>query len=69
MQLLDSINSLDDLRKLNVYELPKLADEIRSLIIETVSVNGGHLASNLGMVDVTIALLRVFDPPDRKSVV
>ena len=63
MQLLDSINSLDDLRKLNVYELPKLADEIRSLIIETVSVNGGHLASNLGMVDVTIALLRVFDPP------
>ena len=41
MQLLGSINSLEDLRKLDIYKLSKLADEIRALIIDTVSVNGG----------------------------
>ncbi len=63
MQLLDQINSLDDLRRLDVDQLPELAEEIRQVIIETVSKNGGHLASNLGVVEMTIALLRVFDPP------
>lgn len=62
MQYLDKIKSLDDLRGLDVYELPKLAEDIRQVIIETVSTNGGHLASNLGVVEMTIALLRVFDP-------
>ena len=66
MQLLDKINSLEDLRNLDGSVLPNLADEIRQVIIETVSKNGGHLASNLGVVDMTIALLRVFDPAEDK---
>jgi 1-deoxy-D-xylulose-5-phosphate synthase len=51
-----------DLASLPDARLPELADEIRRRIIETVSVNGGHLASNLGVVELTIALLREFDP-------
>ena len=66
MRLLDQIDCPADLRKLDVYALPKLAEEVRTLIIETVSRQGGHLASNLGAVDLTIALLRVFDPPRDK---
>ncbi len=66
MQILNQINSPDDLRRLDAAELPELAGEIRRIIIETVSRNGGHLASNLGVVEMTIALLRVFDPPHDK---
>lgn len=50
MRLLDQIDCPADLRKLDVYALPKLAEEVRTLIIETVSRQGGHLASNLGAV-------------------
>lgn len=63
MAILDRINTPRDLRQLEAAELPALAEEIRRTIIETVSRNGGHLASNLGVVEMTIALLRVFDPP------
>ncbi len=66
MQILNQINSLDDLRRLDAAKLPELAEEIRQIIIETVSRNGGHLASNLGVVEMTLALLRVFDPPQDK---
>ncbi|MGI5869824.1 MAG: 1-deoxy-D-xylulose-5-phosphate synthase [Kiritimatiellia bacterium] len=66
MSLLEKISSPADLRRLDPDELPGLAEEIRALIIETVSRNGGHLASNLGAVELTIALLRVFDPPEDK---
>lgn len=66
MSLLETIDSPADLKKIPVGELPALADEIRSAIIETVSRNGGHLASNLGVVELTIAMLYAFDPPRDK---
>jgi len=63
MTLLDSVKSPADLKKLPVRELPALAQEIRELIISTVSRNGGHMASNLGVVELTIALHWLFDSP------
>lgn len=66
MSLLDQIDSPADLRRIPVQDLPALASEIREEIIRTVSANGGHLASNLGVVELTIALLYVFDPPTDK---
>ena len=60
-KLLSKINSPADLRQLSVKKLPQLAREIRKLIIKVVSQNGGHLASNLGVVELTIALHYVFD--------
>lgn len=62
-RLLDKIDSPQDLRKLPESELPRLADEIRQRIIQTVSRNGGHLASSLGVVELTIAIHYVFDTP------
>ena len=59
--LLSRIESPDDLRKLDRSVLPKLAEEIRAEIIEVVFRNGGHLGSNLGAVEITLALHRVFD--------
>jgi 1-deoxy-D-xylulose-5-phosphate synthase len=67
-KLLDGINSPADLKKLPPDELPALSDEIRSLIIEVVSKNGGHLASNLGVVEMTVALHYVFDSPRDKII-
>src|SRR5690348_4407301 len=61
--LLDSINSPADLRELSYEQLDELADEIRTVIVETVAVNAGHLGSNLGAVELTLALHRVFDSP------
>jgi 1-deoxy-D-xylulose-5-phosphate synthase len=61
-RLLDQIDSPDDLRALDREDLPTLAEEIREEIISVVSRQGGHLASNLGVVELTIALYRVFDP-------
>ena len=63
MSLLDSVKSPADLKQLPARELPSLAKEIRDLIISTVSRNGGHMASNLGVVELTIALHRLFDSP------
>ncbi len=60
---LDRINSPADLKRLGINELPVLAEEIRDKIIETVSRNGGHLSSSLGVVELTIALHYVFDAP------
>ena len=62
-KLLDQIHSPRDLKKLPPEKLSQLADEIRALILEVISKNGGHLASNLGVVELTIALHRVFDSP------
>lgn len=62
--LLQSINSPEDLKKLPEEKLPVLAAEIRHKIIEVVGKNGGHLASNLGAVELTIALHRVFNSPN-----
>jgi 1-deoxy-D-xylulose-5-phosphate synthase len=61
MGLLDKINSPSDLKRLSVEELPLLAGEIRKLIIDVISRNGGHLAPSLGVVELTIALHYVFD--------
>ncbi len=66
--LLDSIRSPTDLQRLSVDELPALAAELRATLLDTVSRTGGHLASNLGVVELTIALLRVFQPPGDKVV-
>lgn len=62
-KFLSGINKPDDIKKLNTAELEKLSDEIRFKLIETVSENGGHLASNLGVVELTIAMHKVFDSP------
>jgi len=59
--LLEQINSPDDLKKLTMPQLKDLAGEIRRFIIETVGKTGGHLASNLGVVELTLALHYVFD--------
>ncbi len=61
--LLERVNFPDDVKKLSFEELNQLSDELRSFIVEVVSKTGGHLASSLGVVELTIALLRVFSPP------
>jgi len=68
LRFLDSINVPSDLKKLKKNELAALAKEIRQEIIDVVSINGGHLASNLGVVELTIALHRTFDSPDDKII-
>lgn len=59
--MLNNINSTEDVKKLNIDELKTLSDEIRSFLIDNVSATGGHLASNLGVVELTLALHKVFD--------
>ncbi|HOJ36156.1 MAG TPA: 1-deoxy-D-xylulose-5-phosphate synthase, partial [Clostridiales bacterium] len=67
-KLLKNISGPADVKKLKKEELPQLADEIRQVLINTVSKNGGHLASNLGVVELSIALHRVFCSPYDKIV-
>lgn len=66
--ILDKINGPDDVKKLNETELRELAEEIRSFLIEKISHTGGHLASNLGVVELTIALYLAFDLPKDKII-
>ena len=66
--MLENINSPEDLKKLNIEEKNKLAQEIRQYILQVVSENGGHLASNLGVVELTISLHSVFNMPEDKIV-
>jgi len=68
LRFLDRIDSPQDLRKLKQDELEQLAEEIRQEIIDVTSVRGGHVAPNLGVVELTIALHRVFDTPKDKLV-
>ncbi len=68
VKLLDRINEPADLKELTPSELEQLASEIREEIITTVGANGGHLASNLGVVELTIALHRCFESPHDKIV-
>ena len=63
-KILDKVNSISDLKSLERSEVDKLCEEIRQFLIEKVEQNGGHLASNLGVVELTVALHRVFDSPD-----
>lgn len=66
--IIEGIKSPDDLKKIGRDRLPELAEEIRELIIRQVSVGGGHLSSNLGVVDLTIALHYVFEAPKDKII-
>ncbi|MDF2720168.1 MAG: deoxyxylulose-5-phosphate synthase, partial [Paenibacillus sp.] len=66
--LLNQINSPADLKKLNVSQLETLAEEIRGFLIEKLSITGGHLAPNLGVVELTLALHYLFDSPKDKFI-
>ena len=66
--ILDRINNPDDLKKLNINEKKELAEEIREKIIDVVSKNGGHLASNLGTVELTISLYSILNLPRDKVI-
>ena len=63
MGLLEGVHSPEDVRRLDPTQLPALADEIRSLLVHAVARTGGHLGPNLGAVELTIALHRVFESP------
>ena len=67
-KLLDTINTPDDLRALDRAQLPQLASELREFLVESVSKTGGHLSSNLGTVELTIALHYIYDTPEDKLV-
>jgi len=68
MSVLDKVNFPSDLNNLPIEELETLAKEIRKIIIQVVSKNGGHLSSNLGVVDMTLALYKVFNTPEDKII-
>lgn len=61
MNILNKVNSSNDIKRLSPQELPELCEELREFIIDSVSKTGGHLASNLGTVELTVALHRVYD--------
>ena len=63
MSLLETINGPEDLKALSAAQMPLLAQEIRAFLVDSVSKTGGHLGPNLGVVELTIALHRVFDSP------
>lgn len=63
MSILESVNSPKDIKKLDDAQLKQLCAEIREYMIQTVSQTGGHLASNLGVVELTVALHKVFNSP------
>ncbi len=67
-KILNNINSPDDLKKLNINDLNILSTEIRECLIKTVSENGGHLSSNLGVVELSVALHKTFNSPTDKIV-
>ena len=66
--LLDSISYPDDLRRLSLEKLPALVEELRAFLLESVSKTGGHLSSNLGTVELTVALHYVFNTPSDRLV-
>ena len=65
---LEQINGPEDLKRINLNDLPILAEESRNVLIEKISHCGGHLASNLGIVELTIALHFVFNSPEDKII-
>jgi 1-deoxy-D-xylulose-5-phosphate synthase len=66
--LLEKVNHPSDIKKMSIQELKQLAEEIRQFLIETISVTGGHFGPNLGVVELTLALHRVFDSPTDKLI-
>lgn len=67
-KILNTINSIEDFKKIQEKDYPLLAEEIRAFLVEAVALNGGHLASNLGAVELTMALHNVFSTPTDKIV-
>lgn len=67
-KLLNNVNSPEDIKKMDLQQMIRLAGEIREFLIENVSKTGGHLASNLGVVELTLALHKVFSTPHDKIV-
>ena len=67
-KLLNNIQNPEDLRRLKVEDLPQVCDELRRDIVEEVAVNPGHLASSLGVVEITVALHYVYDTPEDRIV-
>ncbi len=63
-KILDSINFPQDIRNLPEKKIPQLCDEVREFLIESIAETGGHFGSNLGVVELTVALHRVFDTPN-----
>lgn len=68
MKLLDMIGSPEDIKKLNMRQMRQLAEEIRQFLLESLSETGGHLASNLGVVELTLAIHSIFDSPTDKII-
>lgn len=68
MEILENIDDLEDFKSLPVKDLPRLASEIRKFLIQNVSKTGGHLAPNLGVVELTMALHYVFNSPEDKII-
>ncbi len=66
--VIDKVNFPQDIKELTYEEMVVLSEEIREMIINIVSKNGGHLASNLGATDLTLMLHRVFDTPKDKII-
>lgn len=66
--ILDKINAVNDIHKIDLEDFPQLADEIRDFLIASVSKTGGHLASNLGVVELTMALHNVLNLPEDKII-
>ena len=66
--MLEKINSSEDIKKLSIKEKEELAQEMRNYILEVVSKNGGHLASNLGIVELTLALHSIYNVPEDKII-
>lgn len=67
-ELLDKINCPEDMKKIPREDLPRLASEIRETLLQAISITGGHLGSNLGVVELTLALHSVFDSPKDKFI-
>ncbi|MBS4539980.1 1-deoxy-D-xylulose-5-phosphate synthase [Clostridium sp. D2Q-11] len=68
MKTLDKVNCISDVKKLDITELNKLSGEIRKFLLDNVSKTGGHVASNLGVVELTIAIHKVFNSPEDKII-
>ena len=66
--ILEQIKGPQDIKQMSLEELGQLAQEIRAFLIEKISHTGGHLASNLGVVELTIAMYRTFDLPEDKVI-
>ena len=68
MKLLEKIKYPEDLRRLSVDELPQVCQELREDIVQELSVNPGHLASSLGVAEITVALHYVYNTPEDRIV-